>query len=136
MVWLPWTVQLHIWVPHWRCQWSVCSGQLCHGLAVRLDRPFDHFRKVDLNAARARRSDACTQMHPAWIPSRSSSYSRQPALWLRAPVLAASRRVYSRLGRRMEASDPSKRLGCSRRSEEHTSELQSLAYLVCRLLLE
>src|SRR2546425_2786234 len=26
--------------------------------------------------------------------------------------------------------------GISRRSEEHTSELQSLAYLVCRLLLE
>src|SRR2546425_5161542 len=25
---------------------------------------------------------------------------------------------------------------CSGRSEEHTSELQSLAYLVCRLLLE
>src|SRR2546425_9695794 len=25
---------------------------------------------------------------------------------------------------------------CSKRSEEHTSELQSLAYLVCRLLLE
>src|SRR2546425_6437101 len=25
---------------------------------------------------------------------------------------------------------------CSQRSEEHTSELQSLAYLVCRLLLE
>src|SRR5687767_15558595 len=28
------------------------------------------------------------------------------------------------------------RLGAVRRSEEHTSELQSLAYLVCRLLLE
>src|SRR2546425_9730781 len=26
--------------------------------------------------------------------------------------------------------------GADRRSEEHTSELQSLAYLVCRLLLE
>src|SRR5687767_15752350 len=26
--------------------------------------------------------------------------------------------------------------GCATRSEEHTSELQSLAYLVCRLLLE
>src|SRR2546425_4962319 len=26
--------------------------------------------------------------------------------------------------------------GCHPRSEEHTSELQSLAYLVCRLLLE
>src|SRR2546425_9538260 len=30
----------------------------------------------------------------------------------------------------------SKRLGYQKRSEEHTSELQSLAYLVCRLLLE
>src|SRR2546425_6293043 len=30
----------------------------------------------------------------------------------------------------------SRRLGDSARSEEHTSELQSLAYLVCRLLLE
>src|SRR5687767_15216060 len=28
------------------------------------------------------------------------------------------------------------RRGARRRSEEHTSELQSLAYLVCRLLLE
>src|SRR5687767_15360593 len=27
-------------------------------------------------------------------------------------------------------------IGCYSRSEEHTSELQSLAYLVCRLLLE
>src|SRR2546425_13317085 len=32
-------------------------------------------------------------------------------------------------------SKPPTRRGCSR-SEEHTSELQSLAYLVCRLLLE
>src|SRR2546423_2055900 len=31
-------------------------------------------------------------------------------------------------------TDPAK--VCGRRSEEHTSELQSLAYLVCRLLLE
>src|SRR2546425_8750240 len=31
---------------------------------------------------------------------------------------------------------PPCRSGCSTRSEEHTSELQSLAYLVCRLLLE
>src|SRR2546425_4675424 len=29
-----------------------------------------------------------------------------------------------------------RRLACATRSEEHTSELQSLAYLVCRLLLE
>src|SRR2546425_7901138 len=32
-----------------------------------------------------------------------------------------------------EAAEP---LGSWERSEEHTSELQSLAYLVCRLLLE
>src|SRR3712207_7955208 len=31
--------------------------------------------------------------------------------------------------------DP-RRVGCLRRSEEHTSELQSRQYLVCRLLLE
>src|SRR3712207_8094825 len=31
---------------------------------------------------------------------------------------------------------PVERVGCERRSEEHTSELQSRQYLVCRLLLE
>src|SRR3989441_7942615 len=38
-----------------------------------------------------------------------------------------ARFVVRALGRRIERA---------RRSEEHTSELQSLAYLVCRLLLE
>src|SRR2546425_9545495 len=33
-------------------------------------------------------------------------------------------------------SRSSRRTPSARRSEEHTSELQSLAYLVCRLLLE
>src|SRR2546423_11170859 len=42
--------------------------------------------------------------------------------WVR-PVITSGRG----LGRRTAVSD--------RRSEEHTSELQSLAYLVCRLLL-
>src|SRR2546425_2757820 len=35
-----------------------------------------------------------------------------------------------------QAGDGVARTGARRRSEEHTSELQSLAYLVCRLLLE
>src|SRR2546425_5709922 len=51
----------------------------------------------------------------------------------RSPDLVAVDRALERL----EAADP--RLGRIvelRRSEEHTSELQSLAYLVCRLLLE
>src|SRR2546425_8057358 len=40
----------------------------------------------------------------------------------------------------MQVMEPRRRehggAACRRRSEEHTSELQSLAYLVCRLLLE
>src|SRR5229473_8204581 len=37
---------------------------------------------------------------------------------------------------RRRCSTPPTRCPCCWRSEEHTSELQSLAYLVCRLLLE
>src|SRR2546423_11987787 len=36
----------------------------------------------------------------------------------------------------MAWEDKSAGSSCATRSEEHTSELQSLAYLVCRLLLE
>src|SRR2546425_4888845 len=42
--------------------------------------------------------------------------------------------VRTRCPRRAGQANP--RLGERTRSEEHTSELQSLAYLVCRLLLE
>src|SRR2546425_11627009 len=45
---------------------------------------------------------------------------------------SVSRRAQGRL----ETSGNTIRAPFSRRSEEHTSELQSLAYLVCRLLLE
>src|SRR5205823_14048096 len=44
-----------------------------------------------------------------------------------------------RAGRRernVEAMNQMRNVKCGMRSEEHTSELQSLAYLVCRLLLE
>src|SRR5687767_15624392 len=42
--------------------------------------------------------------------------------------------LYRRLYARQAKLVP--RYACPERSEEHTSELQSLAYLVCRLLLE
>src|SRR2546425_4630152 len=45
------------------------------------------------------------------------------------------RRAISSPGQSDPAARPRRRLG-RERSEEHTSELQSLAYLVCRLLLE
>src|SRR3712207_8082555 len=35
-----------------------------------------------------------------------------------------------------DAREPDRRRGSAQRSEEHTSELQSRQYLVCRLLLE
>src|SRR2546425_7939759 len=46
-------------------------------------------------------------------------------------------KVSNAIGRDSFEEDRPDRLGCvGERSEEHTSELQSLAYLVCRLLLE
>src|SRR2546425_3375385 len=50
---------------------------------------------------------------------------------------ASERENAANVGGLREARDESRRAhGEARRSEEHTSELQSLAYLVCRLLLE
>src|SRR2546423_6913258 len=56
-----------------------------------------------------------------------------------APQHPGRRRPGVRLGRLVHvAGEQPERDGgqLARRSEEHTSELQSLAYLVCRLLLE
>src|SRR2546425_3977909 len=50
-------------------------------------------------------------------------------------AMAQRHRVRSSLSRPLLTIAASTAL-VSRRSEEHTSELQSLAYLVCRLLLE
>src|SRR5687767_15397832 len=51
---------------------------------------------------------------------------------------AGSRSTLGPLGEDVEAAEGVIRIGgdTELRSEEHTSELQSLAYLVCRLLLE
>src|SRR5687767_15362390 len=47
-----------------------------------------------------------------------------------------NRRGRPAIVRTISASQTAARLDTFPRSEEHTSELQSLAYLVCRLLLE
>src|SRR2546425_5137009 len=54
-------------------------------------------------------------------------------IWRRRAVRRAAHRAPAR-GRRPRR--PARRDRVGLRSEEHTSELQSLAYLVCRLLLE
>src|SRR3712207_8989786 len=60
---------------------------------------------------------------PACDPSGSACPISMTACW-------ATMRSYSAARSDWRASSP------SRRSEEHTSELQSRQYLVCRLLLE
>src|SRR5205823_12849163 len=49
---------------------------------------------------------------------------------------ARTRQVVARWAKRPFGRKPGRTRGLGCRSEEHTSELQSLAYLVCRLLLE
>src|SRR2546425_8013832 len=53
------------------------------------------------------------------------------ALWVQSAASSASRASPTDPDR-----PPRSKSSQERRSEEHTSELQSLAYLVCRLLLE
>src|SRR2546423_9635313 len=65
------------------------------------------------------------------ISGRNGPRSASSSAW------ASVRRRASFTSRRARASSDSSTWSSSRcRSEEHTSELQSLAYLVCRLLLE
>src|SRR2546425_3858463 len=67
---------------------------------------------------------------------RSAGRRAQPAVVVLAGAVAAAGPGPSRT---LGTPRPGRRAGRSRgpaRSEEHTSELQSLAYLVCRLLLE
>src|SRR2546425_9143388 len=77
-------------------------------------------------------------------PPRSTLFPYTTLFRSRCPAAGASRRA-ARPGRRApsaaptphgSAPSPIPRSAGDRRSEEHTSELQSLAYLVCRLLLE
>src|SRR5262249_5500890 len=66
-------------------------------------------------------------------PSRPVALAIQ-SVWARAvPVIPRTVCVISPL---MSLPDPSPSMPMTQRSEEHTSELQSLTNLVCRLLLE
>src|SRR3989441_1377577 len=64
------------------------------------------------------------------LPFSSSLSGASGEPWSFASTTAYTLRVRGRL--LLDMSNPS----AEGRSEEHTSELQSLAYLVCRLLLE
>src|SRR2546425_9886733 len=65
-------------------------------------------------------------------PPRSTLFPYTTLFRSPAPTRAPRRRC----GARRRARRPRRTRASPPRSEEHTSELQSLAYLVCRLLLE
>src|SRR2546425_9436489 len=70
-------------------------------------------------------------------PRRASHAGRlQPRHDPQDDPLHARLRVRAAPRRALAPGREPRREGRARRSEEHTSELQSLAYLVCRLLLE
>src|SRR5205823_14271214 len=75
---------------------------------------------------------------PEGLGARGPPQGRLPAPSVMPPATSARRapRPRSRTERRRRTSRTSWRCRPPPRSEEHTSELQSLAYLVCRLLLE
>src|SRR5687767_15832531 len=70
------------------------------------------------------------------FPTRRSSDLRGSASPLRPRRGIACTRGEGAVPGRHGDSSARRRRRPGRRSEEHTSELQSLAYLVCRLLLE
>src|SRR5262245_24341729 len=105
-----------------------------------VQRPLElRFRTYGADVAR----DALVAwLDPAWDPDDISlSYGRAPRdarLWLGSwPYLYLGRNAVRRVHRDGDRLEPEGReQPAAPRSEEHTSELQSLRHLVCRLLLE
>src|SRR2546423_15457317 len=80
---------------------------------------------------------ATTEIYPLSLHDALPICIRHPAyLGLRDDVAPVARRPGRHRRGRALSSAQQCRQSLLARSEEHTSELQSLAYLVCRLLLE
>src|SRR3712207_8147405 len=83
-----------------------------------------------------------TLFRSCWLPCTASNVSSMSST-IRLGTCRKDTQYRSTIARPIRSSDRtsgrfSKRemVGCEHRSEEHTSELQSRQYLVCRLLLE
>src|SRR5205823_8862658 len=73
----------------------------------------------------------------AFLPESGGRRGVEPLCAVYGPACAAAIERQLALGdRRAIGFHADVKVGTLSRSEEHTSELQSLAYLVCRLLLE
>src|SRR3989441_1324520 len=87
-------------------------------------------------ASPCRRIESCDGRSP-YCPYRPSATSNPSTTWpMGAKPSASSRRLSARFTNSCVVRVFGPALAKATRSEEHTSELQSLAYLVCRLLLE
>src|SRR3712207_7126904 len=85
------------------------------------------------NEAGTTKISPLSQHAPFPIPARSASPVPSPAASRRSSTTrCGARSISTRTGTNMSDSDQRRYV----RSEEHTSELQSRQYLVCRLLLE
>src|ERR1039458_2709174 len=75
---------------------------------------------------------------PAWplAPWKSTHRGCQPPRFIALPLAHSARRSENALLMRLDMPEEYSFAFAISRSEEHTSELQSLRHLVCRLLLE
>src|SRR3712207_8524821 len=76
-----------------------------------------------------------TLFRSAGIASRQGELAAQPDV-VRVPLRAHNRTGRPRRAKTTFSGSPARVIETRLRSEEHTSELQSRQYLVCRLLLE
>src|SRR3712207_8521693 len=80
---------------------------------------------------------ATTEIYTLSLPRRSSDLAARSTAWWPTATWCVSRAgAPSSAGRASGTSTARASCTGSPRSEEHTSELQSRQYLVCRLLLE
>src|SRR2546425_460734 len=94
---------------------------------------------VNMSQISARRNSKSNAARDHWVSERVFDWSGVPTTHLR-PTFFADWLVYPHFAKEIWANKriefPFGKGRIDQRSEEHTSELQSLAYLVCRLLLE
>src|SRR5205823_14670082 len=105
---------------------------LHHLLSLSNPPATPHLSTLSLHDALPISTPRTSSPRPTPKPSRVSRTRSTSSPTAVAPATSTAIRRNQRLPRAF----PDHTTGSRMRSEEHTSELQSLAYLVCRLLLE
>src|SRR2546425_9449903 len=107
------------------------------GIAMTLVRREIEDFDLSLGALGVRARELAQQLPAARARLDDAEHHREARVQARHTAEARRTEVARRLGdAKLEVGRLESDLALAARSEEHTSELQSLAYLVCRLLLE